>query len=82
MTLGNPDAPEIPPRQPRPVSTEYATSGVTPKVPGYKTTEFWMSLATLVAGVVLVAIGKEEMGGVLVLGSASAYTIARGVAKR
>ena len=82
MTLGNPDTPEIPPRQPRPVSTEYATSGGTPKVPGWRTTEFWMALASLVAGVVLVAMGKDELGSVLIIGSAGTYAVGRGLAKR
>ena len=82
MTLGGPSPEVPPPSQPRAVSDEYRTSGGTPKVPGWRTTEFWMALASLVAGVVLVAMGKDELGSVLILGSAGTYAVGRGLAKR
>lgn len=82
MTLGNPETPEIPPRQPRPISTEYATSGGTPKVPGWKTTEFWIALASLVLGVVLVILGHESHGSGLIAFATVGYGVARGIAKR
>lgn len=33
--------------------------------PGYKTTEFWMSVLTLVAGIALILTGEKEPGMML-----------------
>ena len=53
--------------------------------PGIKTTEFWLSLAILVAGLVLLGRDSETyqaIGGVLVAASGMGYSISRGLAKK
>jgi hypothetical protein len=55
----------------------------TPSKPGWQTTEFWISLVTLVCATVLVAMGKIDSGvwaaaaGV----SSAGYALSRGLAK-
>ena len=60
-----------------------------PKKPGYKTTEFWLSLAALVLGALLAsgAIGEESGTGKILAFAASAltalgYSVSRGMTKR
>lgn len=51
--------------------------------PGYKTTEFLMTLACLIAGVFLIWYDKRpDIGEKLILYSVPAYALARGLAKR
>lgn len=55
--------------------------GPEPKCKGRHTSEFWMSLACLAAGVVLVLTGHEEIGGTLIAVTGG-YAVSRGLAKR
>lgn len=50
--------------------------------PGYLTTEFWLTIAALVAGVVLVVVGSEDMGKWIISTAIPGYAISRGVAKK
>lgn len=50
--------------------------------PGWQTTEFWMSIACLIAGVVLILAGKEEIGVTLIAVATGGYGLSRGLAKR
>lgn len=51
---------------------------------GTRTSEFWISILVLVAATVLVAIGKLEADQWMIVatGSAGAYAISRGLAKK
>lgn len=62
--------------------------------PGYKTTEFWVSIATAITGILITlgVIGQEEanilvkgieqiVGGILTVVPVAAYAISRGRAK-
>ena len=60
-----------------------------PKKPGYKTTEFWLSLAALVLGALLAsgAIGEDSGSGKILAFAASAltalgYSVSRGMTKK
>lgn len=48
---------------------------------GRSTSEFWLSLAALAAGVVLILAGKEEIGATLVSVAVGGYALSRGIAK-
>jgi len=50
--------------------------------PGYLTTEFWLTIAALAAGVVLVVVGSEDMGKWIISTAIPGYAISRGVAKK
>jgi len=61
----------------------------TPKKAGYKTTEFWLSLAALVLGALIAsgAIGEDSGTGQLVAFAASTltalgYSLSRGMVKK
>ena len=43
--------------------------------------EFLMALATLIAGVVLLALGKEEIGVTLMVAATGGFAVSRGLAK-
>ena len=49
--------------------------------PGIKTTEFWLSLATLAGGVGLILGGHEEAGQWLCVAAVSGYAVGRGLTK-
>ena len=49
--------------------------------PGFKTTEFWLALASLAGGVALVLTGHEEVGKWLMTAAVGSYTVGRGIAK-
>jgi len=53
--------------------------------PGYKTTEFWVTLTLIVSATTLIAVGKMTVKDVLDLwpmfGSGGAYSLGRGLAK-
>ena len=61
----------------------------TPKKAGYKTTEFWLSLAALVLGALIAsgAIGEDSGTGQIIAFAASAltalgYSLSRGIVKK
>jgi len=61
----------------------------TPRKPGYKTSEFWLSLIYIVIGSLIASgfIGSESMGGKVLAFAASAlaalgYSISRGIVKK
>lgn len=78
MTLAG----ERPQATPRQDSSEFATTGGSPRKPGFRTTEFWITVLLIVVGTVLVLGGKEELGTTLILGAAAPYVVSRGMAKR
>ena len=49
--------------------------------PGYKSTEFWITVALGIAGVVLLATGKDTLGTALLAAAGVSYSGARGLAK-
>lgn len=79
MTLGGP-CPEVPPS--RPISSEWQTSGGTPKKPGFKTSEFWIAVLVILVGAAMLWRDKDEIGLMLIFGAAAPYSISRGLAKR
>jgi len=48
---------------------------------GWQSTEFWVSLAALVAGVVLVITGQGEIGQWIIAAATGGYSLSRGLAK-
>jgi hypothetical protein len=57
--------------------------------PGYKTTEFWLSLAAMIVGAALASgVFETDSGGDRILGLAATvlaslgYTVSRGIAKK
>jgi hypothetical protein len=54
----------------------------TPAKPGVRTSEFWLSLACIGAGLVLVALNRDVMGEWLIGLAVSGYAVSRGIAKR
>lgn len=49
--------------------------------PGILTTEFWLTIAALVAGVALVIAGHSEIGGAIIATAIPGYALSRGRAK-
>ncbi len=49
--------------------------------PGYKSSEFWITIAAMIGGVVLIAFGHEQAGMIL-LAPIATYPLARGIAKK
>lgn len=50
--------------------------------PGIKTSELWLSVGALAAGVLLVALGHGEIGTMLLIAVVpGAYAVSRGMAK-
>lgn len=47
---------------------------------GYKTTEFWMTIATVLCS--LLAGLPEKYGAIVTLGAVGSYTLSRGIAKK
>lgn len=70
--LGNPNQPEVPP--------SIEPEAHAPR-PGPYTTEFWLSLAGLAAGVALVMSGHVEIGGAILATVIPGYALSRGRAK-
>jgi drug/metabolite transporter (DMT)-like permease len=61
----------------------------TPRKPGYKTSEFWLSLICIVIGALIAGdfVGAESMGGKVLAFAASAFTalgysVSRGIVKK
>lgn len=50
--------------------------------PGWRTTEFWVTLAALAASVYLFSIGKDEAAAAMLAVSGGSYAVSRGFAKR
>jgi len=50
--------------------------------PGWRTTEFWMSLLTSILGVVTLFGGHATAGSILATGATVAYSVSRGLAKQ
>lgn len=52
--------------------------------PGWKTTEFWVSVATSVGAVTAASVGvlPEKYAALMVAVSSGAYAVARGLAKK
>jgi len=48
---------------------------------GWRTTEFWIAVLCIVGGVILLAMGKEDIGKWLIGIGAGGYVLSRGVAK-
>lgn len=48
---------------------------------GRFTSEFWLTLAAMLIGTVLVLGGKEEVGGGILAASVTGYALSRGKAK-
>lgn len=48
---------------------------------GRFTSEFWLTIAAMVIGTVLVLAGKEEIGGGILAASVTGYALSRGKAK-
>ena len=60
-----------------------------PLKPGAKTSEFWLSLVSVLIGVALVVVGEAresaalvELGGLILAMSGTGYALSRGIAKR
>jgi hypothetical protein len=53
-----------------------------PGGPGYGTSEFLISVALIVGGVVLIVMGHEEPGAALLAAVGIGYGVSRGLAKR
>jgi len=70
------------PSQPPPVSSEWETRNGTPKKPGWRTTEFWVSLAALIVGTILATHGQDLLGGMIITSVVQAYVGIRTVAKK
>jgi hypothetical protein len=49
--------------------------------PGYKTTEFWITIGIGIIGAILIASGKETLGTALLGSAGVSYSGARGMAK-
>ena len=49
--------------------------------PGYKSTEFWITIILSVIGAVLIATGKQELGAALLGAAGISYNGTRGLAK-
>lgn len=75
-TTTDPAAPAI-----EPVVTEVVTE--VPKFTGVYTTEFWLTVLTLVAASVLLGLDKIDAGQWMIVGggSSGAYSLARGLSK-
>ncbi len=71
MPLGDPSRPEVPPS----IEPAAATR------PGSYTTEFWLTLAGICAGVALVMAGHVEIGGAILATAIPGYALSRGRAK-
>jgi len=50
--------------------------------PGYKTTEFWLTLAMGIAGIALIIKGDAAIGAALLGAAGVAYNGSRGLAKK
>lgn len=48
---------------------------------GWRTSEFWITLAAYAAGTVLIARGQDFMGGILMSVATGGFQLARGLAK-
>ena len=53
-----------------------------PNKPGWKSTEFWMSLAGMAAGFYLILKGQAEYGMGLIAVANGGYAVSRGLAKK
>lgn len=73
MPLGDPSRPEVPP------SIEPHADPIAK--PGPYTTEFWLTLAGIAAGVALVIAGHVEIGGAILATAIPGYALSRGRAK-
>ncbi len=49
--------------------------------PGKLTTEFWLTIVAIVAGVALVIAGHPEIGGAILATAIPGYALSRGKAK-
>ena len=83
MSLGG-ESPEVPPRPSRVVSIGEFVPGeastTTPK-PGPETSEWLITVIGIVAGVVLIICGHEEIGGAILATVIPGYALSRGRAK-
>lgn len=61
-------------------ATFYGVSSMEPKS-GVYTTEFWLTLAGIAAGVALVVAGHPEIGGTILATAIPGYALSRGKAK-
>ena len=71
MSIGDPLRPEMP----SPVGP------AADPLSGFRTTEFWLSLAGIAAGVVLIVCGHVEIGGAVLATVIPGYALARGASK-
>lgn len=76
--------PKVPvPEQPNPtVSVEVGNVHAGADRAGWRTTEFWVTLAALAASVYLFSIGKDEAAAAMLAVSGGSYAVSRGFAKR
>ena len=49
--------------------------------PGWKTTEFWITVGLGIAGIVLCIVEKQELGTALLAAAGISYSGSRGLAK-
>lgn len=73
MPLGDPSRPEVPP------SIDPHADPIAK--PGPYTTEFWLTLAGIAAGVVLVMTGHVEVGAGVLMTVIPGYALSRGRSK-
>lgn len=61
-----------------------ATPALSSAKPGYKTTEFWLTVATAVAGLLQAVAGAlpPAQAAILITISTGLYTLSRGLAKK
>jgi len=48
---------------------------------GYKTSEFWITILLSVAGMILLTLGKDNLGTALLAAGGFSYSTSRGLAK-